>query len=304
MGGLGNRIINLVSSMFISRVLDCELYVYWRPCHLCDCEFNDVFDVTSINLIASDTEYMQLAKHSDLILNNITLKTTDTIFKRDIGISINMHLATQDVLKTKRLIVNKSISLPSFITVDDIVDMLGIFIFKKEIYREAYRFISENNINYNDIGYHGRFTDCYNRDKQYRERNTTNKQILIDTISSNVGVRYFVCSCEREFEGTLINYKNAVYRRKEHYPVFYDTYEALLNTSPAYIQRLITEYTQFPLNYISKEAVIDGIVDMLILSRTTMIKAISSTFWDLASWYSHVFISEKYIKVNKRFILL
>lgn len=301
-GGLGNRIINLISSTFLSRLLKCELYVYWRPCHLCDCNFNDIFDTTGINIISTHEEYEHLEKVNNITIVGHTPTTPDNYIDRYNKGKLHISLADKTALEKKQIIIHKSVILPPFITIDDIVDILGCFRFKAEIYREACNFITTNNISHKDKGYHGRFTDCYNRKKDYDSLNTVNKQHMKDVIVADTNTRYFVCSCEKELENALSNYANIVYRAKAHYPVFYTSYEAFRNTSPRRIHTYITQETLFPLNYISKKAVIDGIIDMLILSRTNMVKAIPSTFWDLASWYSQVHIGKNIIKINNKII--
>lgn len=304
-GGLGNRIISLIGGTFLSQILNCKAYVYWHPCHLCDCEYEDIFIKDSAVLLTQQ-EYHTLDNYIDTTLIRPVLKTSDTLFKRYNKNSLHIELVNKDTLLQNHIIAYKGCILPTFITFEDIINILGIFRFKKEIYELAYDFIIKNNINNNDRGYHGRFTDCYNRDKKYNELNTTNKLTLFNTITDNKNTRYFVCSCDRNLEFELNIFNNVIFRPKVNYPEFYTSYNNMCDTAPVntLIRKdyLINSDTLFPLNYISKDAVMEGIIDMLILSRTNMVKAISSTFWDLANWYSHIYIGKHSIKAGSKII--
>jgi hypothetical protein len=304
-GGLGNRIINLIGGIFFARTLNCKFFVHWKPCHLCDCEFYDIFASTDITFLTS-CEYKVLKEQSDLVIGSPVLKTEKTIFDRGINKLLHIELVTQDLLLKHNIITHTCHILPNFINNCDIISILSELLFRGEIYKKAYEFIREHNINYKDKGYHGRFTDCYNRKKDYSNLNNINKQNLLMTITEDKDNRYFVCSCDHGFEQSLNTLDNVIYRPKEYYPEFFTSYNDLCSNASDFIQQrkvyTMQPKTLFPLNYITKDAVIEGIIDMLILSRTNMVEDIPSTFWDLAKWYNQIYIGKTFIKINNKII--
>jgi hypothetical protein len=296
-GGFGNRVATLIGGTFLGRLLNYNVVISWDPCWQCDCNFEDLFMTHNASSFYTHEEYTEFYQECDAIFFSQFTKRDGTLS----GIPakknyVPINAVDKFNISTRyKKILYKSFALPDFITYSDILDILDIYKLHKSFYITALDYITKNNITYNDVGYHVRLTNCHNPISRHE---------AIMTLINNKSSRYFVCSCEREFEKEILTLNNVLCRSKEFYPEFYLSYNHMMATAPSSTLLRKESYKDhryvFPQSYISKNAIIEGIIDMLILSRTNIVNTVPSTFKNLAGWYSNFCFGKTNIRINNR----
>lgn len=299
--GLGNRILNLVGATYLARALNARLHVLWTPTEICDCNFSDIFINDSLvlgdNLFNTHSYYMNLKNTNSFDASVVDTKIPMSgekyrcINYRPYAVDIN------DLRQYQCILYQSSALLPQ-ITPSDVIDILSAYKIKQDIMQEVMCFISENNITESVLGYHVRLTDSF------KNINRSRAEDVINDICKNPSMRYFVCSCDREFEKHINSYSNVICRKKSSYPVFIKSESDLNRCSQSARIRECNTESKFPFNYVDTNAVKDAFIDMLILSRTNIIKQypLTSNFRVLASFYSDVFFGKTFLKYNNKVI--
>jgi len=300
-GGLGYRILNLIAALYIAKKLNIDLHIIWVPTEICDCDFHHIFEnsefILNKNIFNTHEYYMDL-KRKDLFDTAIVNPKTQPRKKTRRCVIISSQILQLENIAKSNCILYQSSALPPFISVNDAVDVLSSLKIKSHIIKKALAFINEYKITTKDKGYHVRLTDSFTNINRAKE------SIVISDIIQNTSTRYFVCSCDIQFENKISNYKNVLLRRNKSYPHFIDCEDTLLvNQYCDRIKECNTE-VHYPYNYVNSDAVIDAFIDILILSRTDIIqqRPLYSNFREVATYYSYVFFSDTFLKYNNKYI--
>jgi hypothetical protein len=304
--GFGSRIIILIGGIYLAKALNYNLVIIWPRTEICDCDFFDIFEkdncAFSDKLHTTQDYYMQLKTNNvfDIKISHEDFSSKD----REKYKCITRDVRTIDDISTLtryRCILYQSNNLPPSLSLSDTIDILSLFKIKKNILTTVLDFVHNNKITYRDKGYHVRLADrpIFSDTEKIKSAEKIKSEILADKDN-----RYFVCSGEKEFEDIISNFSNVVVRHKVNMPLFITSYEQLFNNPKR--ERIIACNTEakYPFNYVDTEGVIDAFVDLLILSRTNIIpqQNVMSNFRDLASLYSHVFFTKKFLKYNEKII--
>jgi len=263
-GGLGNRLGSLVGGLVIASKLNLNPVICW-PCNSwCNCNYEDLFNI-KYNVITDN-------------INDLFLKNKDNIFlihENQTNLDLKMiPIIEENIIMLKNTqtnIIYYNNSIPKFIPIYESIKVLDSIKINNYILNEVKNFCLYNNINSDTIGIHIRRTDA--------NVGIPNNQ-LSNFISSDK--RYFVCSDDKETED-YFNKMNNVY----------------VYSKTSYVQKAIdgswnSMYTDnegrcMPFNvFRSKQSIIEGFIDMLILSRSTPLITSNSSFLHFSLIYRNI----------------
>jgi FkbM family methyltransferase len=265
-GGLGNRMNSLLSGLVISDMLECTPRVHWPLNNWCGCKLDDLFvphfefDERSVSEVYSDfPDYLYLIHANQLDKEIDYIKIGDEI-------SDLSEAAGKNIIYYNSLI-------PRFLSETDIISKLDSLEIRGNILNEVDNFC-QSIMDKGDIldGFHVRLTDFP-------------ENVNVDDIERYVkssGNKTFICSDDKECELRFLKIPNVVALDKL-------SYATKMNPDAGWKDLTIdTEGRYFPFNVKrSGESVIEAFKDLLILSRTNIIKTSNtSTFLNLAILYS------------------
>ena len=266
-GGLGNRINSLISGLIISDMLGYTPYVHWSPNNWCGCKLDEIFtpdfnyDDKSITKI-----HEEFPNHLYLIHANQLNKEVDIIYIND-DISSIYQSKDRDIIYYNSLI-------PEFINQEDLIKKLKSLKIKEDILKNVLDFCESNKIGKSVDGVHIRMTD-------FPENIKVDE--LLDYVSSS-NSKTFVCSDDKECELKFLNYSNVITLSKNSYATKMDINLGWNDLT----QDTEGRYFNFNVNR-SSESALEAFKDLLILSRTNIIKTSNtSTFLKLSTLYSNI----------------
>ena len=269
-GGMGNRFNSIINGMYLNDIyFKGEIILYWPNEETCDCKFTDLFEpptnVTVINTL--DNLNMDLfpiyGKYSDT-RPEVTpvVGGFEGLMKDNMQYPNNIATVT-DTPHRNISEEYKSKILKTFIPIKHIKDEVNIF-------------CKNNNINSKTLGLHIRRTDGQSllgkTDSHFENK-----------IKNHPKTNIFICSDDYQteiyFKSLFID--KVFFREKKSYTE--KIHKGPWNNARVFDKEKNKE-TVVKFNVkISKQAVIDGLIDILILSKTNFNKS-KSTFCQTA-WY-------------------
>lgn len=269
-GGLGNRINSLLGGILLSQKTGGKPVIYWPVNNWCQCEFTDIFDTDIIahNYGVSQVWREQIDSYFMVVENPTTLNPT-----RYLDTSME---SVEFVKQNKVNVVYMHTKPPNFSSRNQLIQILSNFKIQPTIVEHVFDFINTHGINKNVYAVHIRKTD---------NKRQADVNFLYNEIEKNRSQRYFVCSDDKETEELFSKLPNVTVHVKEHYV------EKMVEGS--WNEKITdTEGRTFDFNVLrSKKSVIEGMQDILILSRCRLAgKTTKSTFWQMAEFYSTISI--------------
>lgn len=250
-GGLGNRLLPLASCIELSKSLGRNVGIVWNSTNRCEGEFNSLFD----NKISFDLKSLLNVNPSE-----ISIYTNESYLLHDYNLNKNpdLHDLYLKVGVTELNLINKIYNdNRKFIIIYDNNSFLGL----SQIYQSLKtltptqfilnyinNFVLENNINKSVVGVHARGTDFIDE----------SLDIYIDSvskiISQNVNVKIFFCSDSFEWEQKI----------KEKFPN-----NIIIRKKLDFVKKINETSTWVNNVYTSEQSVIEGLIDIYLLSKTT-----------------------------------
>ena len=268
-GGLGNRLNSLIGGLIISNYLNLKPVICWPQNSWCGCSYNDIFYDTECSVINSDILSL-FTEHIDslfLIHENQTQLNIKSYYP-------NLEMVNSLKTNKEKNIVYYNNSIPTFCDQQEVLHFLKNIKIKNKIKQTVQNFCSKYQINEEVAGIHLRKTDF--PDKSINEKD------ILNYVKNNSSTKFFICSDCKETETYFKDLDNVIVNFKNNYVQKYQ--EGSWNDT-------ITdkEGRQFCFNINrSRESVIDGFIDLLILSRTNIIIESSSTFLKFAKLYKNI----------------
>ena len=267
-GGLGNRFNSLLGGLWLCKILDASPILWWPIKNNCACEFNDIFS----------NDLPVVTKHTNTIYDNYQnffflahTKLIDQIPNNH----LHPHNKTNiyNSILTSKDIVYMHNKLERYIDDEIFYDQLCSLNIQNNILERVLNFCRDNKINRKIKGIHIRKTDGalrFDEDK------------MLEHIKNTKKITYFVCSDDKETEDRFNTLKNVIINPKQNFV------EKL--TGGSWRTNVIdSEGRKSKYNIMrSKEAIIEGFIDMLILSRTNIIVNNKSSFLGFAKRYSNI----------------
>jgi hypothetical protein len=268
-GGLGNRFGSLFPAFSLAADNGLDYVISWPVNNWCGCEFGDIFS--------------PVHKFTSTTISEVAKLQTDDLFvlhENQVGPEIKniiMHGQTvPSIIKNSKLnIVYYHNKIPPYVSQERILFSMNKFPLAEHIKKRVYRFCKDNDVKKNNVkGIHIRKTD---------HPSQVDDNVIFNAVKNDVSSRYFICSDDKDTEQKFSTLSNVIIHNKNFYvdKLVEGTWREKITD---------TEGRSFNFNVNrTKDSVIDGFVDMLILSRTNIIvKNNKSTFLEFAKLYSHI----------------
>ena len=266
-GGLGNRLGVLIGGILTAQKLNRTPILCWPENTWCGCSFDDLFtsEYDSINLNINDL-------FSQNLKNKFMIHENQTTFQLE---QYSPNLENIELLKNVEddTIVYYHNSIPSYFNQEEVLIILNKFKIKQDIKNKVNDFCKHNNIDSNTLGIHFRKTDF---------QHFLNEEETFEYIKSNPEINYFICSDSLETEEKFVILDNVIRYSKDYY---------VEKLKKGLWNDLITDNEGRDFNFNinrSKESVIEGFIDLLILSKTNIIIESHSTFLKFAQLYKKI----------------
>lgn len=268
-GGFGNRFNALIVGLALSRHLKYEPIILWPSTNWCRSTFNSLFESDykiieeHLKYFGSDVNAYEFIMHGNFLNFPTNVKHPNSLGSFDNLINFCKNT-------TKENIVYNNDSIPKYISPSELSLSIKELPFKKEIIDKVESFIKSNNLDSEFFGVHLRNTDFY-------EAHKANFDSLYQTIVENPDKKYFVCSDDKDLETRFSKLDNVFVYQKE-------TYVEKLNDDGDWRSTIVDEYgIQQPFNIErSDSSVIEAMVDLIILSKSNIMKTSDSSFLNTA----------------------
>ena len=257
--GLTNRIFSIINGLYLSKLFNKKLYIYWDNNHTCNCEYYDIFEYNKkINIINKD-EYNNIIKYNDYTwISTRDNNESNLDLKNYILIKESIKLCNLNVLKNDKLVILTTYFFTDFIKNNDIYNNFKNLNFRKYILEKFIKIKNELNINKDVFGIHIRASDSL-----YVLNNSGIKNLIINDIKEllkkNNNIKFFIASDSNKIKLEFSNlFKNNITYFKS------GSFERINDLQWG---------TKFELNNIKRDinSIIDGIIDFLLLNSTKFI---------------------------------
>lgn len=269
-GGLSNRLNVLIFAMILRRRFGNTWTIAWPRNSWCGAAFERLF-TTDVEVVDKPITHYKKHETDHMFLiheNQGNFDPARVVFNKDF-VSYDDYQRFL-VMHPSTFYYNSLI--PSFASMEDIAAGVGAIRLNEEVRATAVGFCNTSKIDEAVLGLHIRKTDFGDK---------VNDAELYQLVAAS-SQRFFVCSDDAEVNDRFGQLSNCSVFQKSHFPRKRDENAAWLSWNTDQEGRL------FPFNIErSEEATIEGLVDLLILSRTTPVRASHSTFFNMALLFKH-----------------
>ncbi len=265
-GGLGNRLNSLIGGLVIAETYSLSPVVCWPENNWCGCSFDDLFEN---NFLIDNNDVFYFFKEDS---NNLFLSITDNGIKLKNLFEPNVESIDQ-IRHTNVDIVYYHNKIPKNLNQEKVLAFAKQLKIKSSIINQANQFITAKSISRHTKGLHVRKTDFPNQLDSDR---------LFHDVSIDKNSNYFICSDDQDTEQQFCTLPNVCALPKT-------SYVQKLNDGNWRQTTTDTSGRIFDFNVDRpKQSVIEALVDLLILSRTTISVKNKSTFLSWAHMYSTI----------------
>jgi len=254
-GGFGNRYNSLISGLFLAWACDRDPYIIWPQTRWTEASFTDIFNskIPEFKDFDKDTFFTEYDP-INLVHWNPWGANVEQHNCMGIYMGIDQFLKDRD---DRNILFYTSIICP-WVDINNLMPIVDMIPFRDDIVSTARQFINTNFGPYEYYGLHVRRTD-----HAYQ----LNEEDFIAQMNANQDKLYFVCSDDRSAED---KFKNACINVRT-----YDkkSYVEMLDPNGGWNTVTRDEFGhQFAFNVKrSRLSVIEAMVDLLVLSRSTVI---------------------------------
>jgi hypothetical protein len=266
-GGLGNRLGVLIGGILTAQKLDRTPILCWPENTWCGCSFDDLFD----------SEYQVI----NLDINKLFSQHIDDKFiihENQTNLQLEQYYPSLETIDFFKSINDENViyyhnSTPQYFSQEEVLAILSKFNVKSNIKNNVFEFINKNKIDNNTLGIHFRKTDF---------QSFLNEEETFNYINSNPQTNFFICSDSFETEEKFNILNNVITYPKNNY---------VTKLKEGSWNDLTTDNEGRQMNFNinrSKESVIEGFIDLLILSKTNIVIESHSTFLKFAKLYNKI----------------
>lgn len=262
-GGFGNRFNALTVGLLIARVGNFKPVIMWPSTNWCRSLFETIFkneyEVLSdrMSSLKDDCNDYAFVMHNNCL--NFPCQVVHPNSFDSVQSIVNYYNQSN-----KDCLVYNNDSIPHYVHNKDLQSVVKNLIFSDTIVDAVTEFVKS--IDGNFIGVHLRNTDFYDPHKP-------NFDSIYKTILDDVENNYFICSDDEELESKFTQLDNAFSYKKKKYV------EKLTNDGEWRDIIVDSDGVEYPFNVErSDESVIDAMIDLLILSKSTIMHTSDSTF--------------------------
>ncbi len=275
-GGLSNRLNALIFALILKEKYGCKWEISWPVNNWCRASFQSLF---SININVNENElilYKKIENDYCLVMHENQCGFTN----ERINFQYNFHdyCEYEKLLNGKKPLFYYNNLIPHFVKLSEMKYGLNQISIRSDIHSKASGFCMRNQIDDSVLGLHIRKTDF---------GNTVDDKELFKLVQSSRN-RFFVCSDDEAVNMRFSNLPNCSVYEKSHYP------SKFLNEKGWNAQTIDDQGREFYFNIERSEAsVVEALIDLLILSKTTQIDTSHSTFLRMAM----IFKSTNFFKI-------
>jgi hypothetical protein len=265
-GGIGNRFASLFMACYIEKMFKSGVEVSWPVNNWCGAELEALFESSLSWDDKSLADFADCGSKYYFFMHENQLDWYDRFVYDQQSIANDKTLG--DILRLDRPIFYYANRLPVFLTPNELKSCREILQINAEILSVVNDFSERHNINKTVIGLHVRKTDFGQK---------VNENFLVDLVRSNPKQKYFVCTDELSVTNKFSIFSNCIQYEKSDYPTRLNEFSGWNSGTVDNIGR------NFNFNITrSRQATINGLIDLCLLSKTNMVTTSSSSFLSLA----------------------
>lgn len=270
-GGLANRLNEIIFAFILRNKFNCDWTVLWPLTNVCRAPLNLLFNIRA-PVIENPIHNHTLIEngYSFVIHHNFGGYPENSI---KYHASLNNLAEYQDILESGHPIYYMHNLIPAFADISDIRDALEHITPVTTVKQKADEFCIVNKIDKNTIGLHIRKTDFGNKVDDEELFNNARK-------SQN---HFFVCSDDEGVNAKFATLPNCSVFKKQSYPTKIDT---SLGWGAASFKAGNESNMIYNLERPAL-SVQEALIDLLILSRTSIVRTSHSTYLNMAHIFSN-----------------
>lgn len=260
-GGLCNRLNALIFALILKRKFGGNWRISWPVNNWCGAPFESLF-TSPLPHDERGIESFKLNEHRHLLLmheNQVGFDPARLVINR----TLTSYAEYEQLLKSHDSVVYYNSLLPPFVTLDEVRDALSLLGLNAEVAARAAAFVLQQRIDAQSLGLHIRKSDF---------GDAVNDQALFEQAQASPR-RFFVCSDDAAVNTRFAALPNCAVFEKTAFPEKLDGQAAWLHWT------VDAEGRRFPFNITrSGASVVEGLIDLLILSQTEIVPTSGSTF--------------------------
>jgi hypothetical protein len=270
-GGLGNRLNSLLGGFFVAAKTNTTPIICWPENNWCGCSFEDLY-ITDVEVIKDGINKVSKDHIDDIFL----IHENQTKFNLSKQYSHSLESINKISNKNEHIVYYHN-TLPAFVDVNFALNKLKGLNIQKTIIHQTKEFIKNNFLNKKTYGILFRKTD-YSSNPNI----SLNSDEIYNQIKLDLNQKYYICSDDKNIENTFSELKNVlVYPKTSYVEKFKDgEWNDIIIDNEGRINN-------FNVNR-PRQSVIEAFIGLLILSQTSIIIDVPSTFLDLAKYYSYI----------------
>ncbi|MFY8016384.1 MAG: hypothetical protein ACOVN3_13140 [Limnohabitans sp.] len=260
-GGLSNRLNTLIFALILKEKYKHEWELSWPVNNWCRARLASLF---SIDIPVNENELIYYKEKEDAFC--LVMHENQCGF---IDANINFQSNQHSYADYEKLLENEKPTLyyhnliPQFATFADMQSGLSHLSIHKDIHAKASGFCLRNQINDSVFGLHIRKTDF---------GSTVDDNELFNVVKDSAN-RFFVCSDDAEVNARFSKLPNCCVYKKTHFP------SKMLGEKGWNDHTIDDQGREFFFNIDRSEAsIVEALIDLLILSKTTHVATSHSTF--------------------------
>jgi len=269
-GGLCNRLNGLIFALILRKTFGHAWRISWPTNNWCGADFATLFesdlpvDGYPINHYKKDELNYKMLFHE----NQCQFSESQITYHS----SLSDYAGYGNILDANENILYFNNLIPGFVTIQDIQASIKDLIIVPSILALATDFCAENHVDDSMLGLHIRKTDFGNK---------VDDNALFELAKANTH-RFFVCSDDADVNDRFGQLENCVVFKKTSFP------EKLIDEVNWQSWMTDNAGRNFPYNITRPEqAIAEALIDLLILSRTTLINTSNSTFLNMAGIFKN-----------------
>ena len=262
-GGFGNRFNALTVGLLIAKVGNFKPVIFWPSTNWCRSLFKNIFK-NDYNVINCNLNYFQKnSKDYEFIMHSNSANLPCQIKHPNYFNSIQ-NIADYYNQSNKQKFVYNNDTIPDYCSNNDLKQIVKDIKFTDKIVDKVNQFTK--NINDEFIGIHLRNTDFHDNEKRKFDQ-------IESLVKINPGINYFICSDDEKLEERFTKNDNAFAYPKTKYV------EKLTDDGGWRDAVVDNEGNEYSFNIErSDQSVIEAMIDLLILSKSTIMNTSESTF--------------------------
>tara|TARA_E500000331_G_scaffold6989_1_gene6823 strand:+ start:1176 stop:2090 length:915 start_codon:yes stop_codon:yes gene_type:complete len=279
-GGFGNRFNSLVAGLQIAKVGEFDPVILWPSTNWCRSSFSSIFK-NEYNVIEQDLSYFadNPQDYSFIMHGHFSIPRSIRVVHPGGFSSIQHVVDFYNQSEKDKFVYNHDAIPPSAGWVEvrnpetKVLEQYGCTEEIMEVVRELEFSDQITNTAEVFLQHHEEFSGIHLRNTDFFDPHKPNFDELEQTVKDNPDIQYFICSDDQELEERFTQHDNAFAYPKYKYV------EKLADEGEwrDHIEGPDGEEYSFNIER-SDESVIDAMVDLLILSRSTIILTSESTF--------------------------